>query len=193
MPAQHGGECPPAPSAGSKVVGATTAPRRCFVALWPDAASGERLAALALALRAGFPQARAVDRCQLHLTLAFIGALDAARAQQIAGGLRELTAPPCLWTIDRVDRFEGARVAWAGGPAPAALTDLVRRVEALLEARHVGFDRRPYQPHVTLLRNLPRRCDGLARAVEPAVAWIVRNPVLLQSAGGRYLEVDAGD
>ncbi|MDZ7653158.1 MAG: RNA 2',3'-cyclic phosphodiesterase [Burkholderiaceae bacterium] len=164
---------------------------RCFVALWPDPQAAARLDAIARELAGTYPQARPVPRANLHLTLAFIGALATGRAQGVAARLQTLDATPITWMVDRIDRFDGPRVAWAGGPAPAALTDLVQRVQALLDAAGVPFDRRPYLPHVTLLRHLPPGTTGLARVLTPPIAWRAGRAVLLQSAFGRYVEVAA--
>jgi 2'-5' RNA ligase len=163
---------------------------RCFVGCWPDAESAARLDALGRELHGEFPRSRPVPRHKLHLTLAFIGDLQAARAARLAAALRALALAPCTWTIDRIDCFAGARVAWAGGATTAALAELVRAIEALLRDEGVDFDRRPYRPHVTLLRDLPRNSTRLARPVAPVIDWIVRQPVLVQSSQGRYLEVE---
>ncbi len=163
---------------------------RCFVGCWPDPESAARLDALGRELHGEFPRSRPVPHHKLHLTLAFIGDLHAARAARLSAALRALALAPCAWTIDRIDCFAGARVAWAGGATPAALAERVRAIEALLRDEGVDFDRRPYRPHVTLLRDLPRNSTRIARPVAPVIDWIVQRPVLVQSSQGRYLEVE---
>lgn len=167
----------------------TAAPLRCFVGLWPDAEAADRLAALANALGREYPQARRIARANLHLTLAFIGDLAGDAAQRVALQLRALPVVAFAWTIDAVGSFAGPRVAWAGGPTPPALQALVDTVRALLTAEQVRFDRRPFVPHVTLVRHLPRSAAGLARPIEPPIAWQAGAPVLLRSLAGRYEEV----
>lgn len=168
---------------------------RCFVALQPDETARERLDRLAREEHARFPSARRMRRENLHLTLAFVGALDAGRAGQLAAALAAEPASPFDWSLDEVGAFAGARVLWAGG-ADARLDALAARARALLDALGVRFDRRPFVAHVTLLRELPREAaSDAARAVEPPVVWHAGAPVLLESRPGsdavRYLPVAA--
>ena len=163
--------------------------QRCFVGVWPQQAAATRLERLALDLGRATPGARPVPRARLHLTLAFIGDLDSARARELAQRLLDLPVTPFAWIIDRIGHFAAARVAWASGPAPAGLQSLVQAVHGVLEASGVRFDRRPYVPHVTLLRDLPRAGGGPTGAIDPPIPWQVGAPRLLHSAGGRYLEV----
>jgi 2'-5' RNA ligase len=167
------------------------APARVFVGLWPDGDAAQRLDDLAKALARDHPQARRVPRANLHLTLAFIGDLAAPRAAALSACLRTLDSEPFTWTLDRIGAFAGARVAWAGGPTAPGLARLVDQVEALLRGAEVDFDRRPYRPHVTLLRQLPRSACGLARPIAPPIPWRGGRALLLQSAAGRYTEVAA--
>lgn len=168
---------------------------RCFVALQPDEAALERLDAVAREAHARFPSARRMRRENLHLTLAFIGALDADRARQVAARLAEEPPAPFEWTLDSIGAFAGARVLWAGG-GDAQLEALATRARALLDELDVRFDRKPFVAHVTLLRDLPRDAAGeAARRIVPPIRWLAGAPVLLESrndAGGvRYLPVTA--
>jgi len=162
--------------------------KRCFVGLWPDATAAEQLASLACALGREYPQARHVVRENLHLTLAFIGNLADEPAQRVARRLRTVAVTPFQWTVDRIGSFPGPRVGWAGGATPPALQALVAAVQVLLDDEHVPFDRRPFVPHVTLLRHLPRAA-ALARPISPPILWQAGTPVLLQSEAGRYKQI----
>ena len=168
---------------------------RCFVALQPDEAARERLDRLAREEHARFPSARRMRRENLHLTLAFVGALDGGRARRLAAALAAEPAAPFDWTLDAVGAFAAARVLWAGGADPR-LDSLAARARALLDALGVRFDRRPFVAHVTLLRELPREAArDAARAIEPPVVWRAGAPVLLESrpepGAVRYLPVAA--
>lgn len=168
---------------------------RCFVALQPDQAALDRLDQLACEQQARFPSARRMRRENLHLTLAFIGALDADRARQVAARLAAEPTAPVEWSLDSVGAFAAARVLWVGGN-DARLEALAARSRRLLDDLGVPFDRKPFVAHVTLLRNVPREAAREAiRRLEPPIAWHAGPPVLLESSAGaegiRYLPVRA--
>jgi 2'-5' RNA ligase len=172
---------------------------RCFVALQPDAAALERLDGLAAEQHARLPAARRMRRENLHLTLAFIGPLDPLRARRLAARLAAEAPTPFDWSLATLGAFAGARVLWVGG-ADARLDALAARARALLDALGVGYDRKPFVAHVTLLRNVPREAGRVAeQRVEPPILWHAAAPVLLESrpepGGVRYLPVaaEAGD
>lgn len=162
---------------------------RCFVGLWPDPTAAAQLDALAATLSAEFPPARRVPRDRLHLTLAFIGDLEPTVAARLAARVHGVPTEPFEWHLTEVGRFDRARVAWAGGCTAPALAHLAAAVHGLLDREGVAYDRRPYRPHVTLLRSLPRQSAGLERALVPPIAWMASAPRLLCSSGGRYVEV----
>lgn len=155
---------------------------RCFVALWPDDAARERLAAIAREQQRRFARARAMRAENLHLTLAFIGELDETRAAKVAAALDALPFESFAWTLDAVGAFERAHVLWAAGPDCAPLAVLAQRVRALLDELHVRYDRKPFVAHVTLLRDLARADARRAAApIAPPVVWRADRPQLLQS------------
>jgi 2'-5' RNA ligase len=166
---------------------------RCFVALQPDEAALERLDRLAGEQCERFPSARRMRRENLHLTLAFIGALEADAARAVAARLAAEPAVPFEWSLDAIGAFAGARVLWVGGTDPR-LDVLATRSRDLLDELGVPFDRKPFVAHVTLLRNVPRAAAReIAAAVAPPILWRAGTPVLLESKAGdqgvRYLPV----
>lgn len=180
-------------SRNTPAVAETHTTLRCFVALQPDAAACDRLDELARAQHSLFPHARRMRRDNLHLTVAFIGALDAALARRVAQQLATQTVEPFDWALADVGVFERARVLWVGG-ADRRLDALAARVRQLLDAVDVGYDGKPFVAHVTLLRKLSRAATrSAALSIEPPIAWRVAAPVLLQSTtdrdGTRYTPV----
>lgn len=166
---------------------------RCFIALQPDEAARLRLDELAAEQQRHWPAARRMRAENLHLTLAFIGALEAARARQVAARLAALRFDPFDWTLDTVGSFGRARVLWAGG-SDARLDALASQARRLLDDLDISYDRKPFVAHVTLLRKLPRAAaQEPPRRIAPPIPWRAQPPVLLESraeAGGtRYVPV----
>jgi 2'-5' RNA ligase len=168
---------------------------RCFVALWPDAAARDAIARMTARAQARHPAARPMRAENLHLTLAFIGSLPQTEVRALQPRVDDLPVVPFTWTLDRVGVFRGAQVLWLGGGPCAALEELAAAVRALLDRAAVGYDRKPFVPHVTLLRKLPRTAALDAGALVAAIRWPVRKVRLVVSTpapdGPRYRDAAA--
>ena len=141
---------------------------RLFVAVALDDAARRACADVAERLRAkGFP-GRFVAPENYHVTIAFLGGVEADRIDDVIGALRR-TAPalhPFALPLDAVGAFPNSkrpRVAWTGPASPVhSFGTLSGVVRAELAAHSFTFD--PHaEPHVTIARS-----DGLAPL--PAVA-----------------------
>jgi 2'-5' RNA ligase len=163
--------------------------QRVFVALWPPPETRERLESLSGRLHALAPRARRLRGERLHLTLAFIGALETPRVVELARRLSSLGTREFDWTLDHTGYFARARVVWAGGPALPQLEALAAEVRALLDALAIAYDRKPFVPHVTLLRDVIAWPPGAAPLSQP-IAWRCDRPMLVRSEpGGGYVNV----
>ncbi|MCX8004589.1 MAG: RNA 2',3'-cyclic phosphodiesterase [Burkholderiaceae bacterium] len=161
--------------------GAAGTPWRVFVALWPPEPVRCELARLGRRLQERAPRARLVPSERLHLTLAFIGALAPASALALARALRCLDAEPFDWPLDRIGHFARARVVWAGGEPIEPLLACAERVRGLLQRVEVPFDRRPFVPHVTLLRNVARWHHDARHERIDTIVWRCERPLLVRS------------
>jgi len=164
---------------------------RCFVAAWPSAATRRELAALIETLRPALPEARAMQPRNLHLTLAFIGELDAIRAADAARACA--AASGFSWSIAATGAFARARVAWAGGASNPAVEAAARAARAALDALGVAYDRKPFVPHVTLFRDVHRYVGGtLSRAIDWGTEHIALYAAAHDEAGPVYRRVATG-
>lgn len=176
-----GGELNPAPPPTHRI----------FLAFTPGDEVRERLDALAGRCRddAG---GRCIPADKLHLTLLFVGQARDAQVEAVAALAAESPAPAALLSLDRVGFWERGGIVWAGSrvcPAPlsAWVADLHGR------AKRMGFsvERRPFEPHVTLLRHARRR-PRLRVEVFP---WRLERLSLYESrvssAGSEYAELRA--
>lgn len=156
------------------------AARRVFFALWPSEQVRARLHEFATGLHAA-TGGQPVARGNLHQTLVFVGDVAAERVGALVALGATLEVPPFVVELGTVGYWRHNRIVWAAPlAAPQPLLDLVCDLEARLAAADVPFDRRPYKPHVTLLR------DAGKPAVMPALrlSWPVAGFALVASTGG---------
>ena len=100
------------------------------------------------------PRARIVDGDSLHLTLAFLGAIEASVLEEVHDALSGLRAPGFQMKIERLGCFGRARprALWAGVVPDPALKHLQSKVSAAVRAAGTDLPRRRFVPHVTLAR-----------------------------------------
>ena len=138
-------------------------------------------------------QGRPAPSLNLHVTVAFIGEVDAERidALRAIGALVAPNVPPFVLTLDRAGTFRGTGIAWAGASSPPPpLVELAQSLADALAAHGFPSDRRAFSPHVTLARRC--KAPGLAVLAMP-VAWAVTRLALDVSEPGyaapRYREL----
>ncbi|MBX9813867.1 MAG: 2'-5' RNA ligase [Proteobacteria bacterium SG_bin5] len=156
---------------------------RLFVALRPPPAIRARLSEL----MAGIPDARWQSDAQLHLTLRYIGEVDARMADDVLLALGQLRGAAPEVALAGVGRFGGERAGdalWAGVAPAAPLALLHKKVDQALARIGLPREGRAYLPHITIAR-LPRRASApaveafLARHAGLASAPFVMDALLL--------------
>jgi 2'-5' RNA ligase len=156
----------------------------------PDAARDE-LGRTATAVRERVGDAAWVPVENMHLTLAFLGAVDEQRVGEVSSALGRSVegiadVPAHLDGVGAFPSARRARVLWAGLSDPVGgLAGLAESVLSSLEG--VGFprERRAFHPHVTLARLRQPRAVSLD-GLEPApIALVVDRIVLYESRLGR--------
>jgi 2'-5' RNA ligase len=139
---------------------------RLFAAIRPPAEVRETLRATMGAV----PGARWLSDDQLHLTLAFLGEVDARDGDALVDRLEAVRCAPIALGIDGVGHFErkGAPVAlWARVVPDEALARLQKRVALACRRAGIAPDARKFLPHVTLAR--------LGRSAGPIGRWLVEH------------------
>jgi len=164
-------EGPPAPAAALH-----ESHRRLFFALWPDESMREAMAqavheATRALLESGTGRGgRPVPTGNLHVTLAFLGAVPQRRLPELAELAREaarlprsgaaITGPPASpleLAFDRIEYWRDARLLCAlPAEVPAPVAALARSLQELLVARGFAPDLKPFRPHVTVMRKVVR-------------------------------------
>ena len=161
---------------------------RLFFALWPPADTAHALAEWASEVQQ-VSGGRASAEETIHLTLAFLGEADPARAREAARavGGRRFQMP-----IDAAQYWRHNRIVWVG-PAqmPAELQALVHELHHALKQNGFVPEARPFAAHISLIRkaNPPGSIPPL-----PAVAWPADEYLLVRSVstgrGSRYEPVE---
>jgi 2'-5' RNA ligase len=135
---------------------------RLFFALWP---ASDLQATLAVWAKQAAGRGRAMRRENLHLTLAFLGATEAALVPDLIALAAGVRFAPIRLPLDRVGYWKHNRIIWCGArEEPQALAVLVEELRARLDAAGIRYDPKPFVSHVTLVRD--------ASGLPAAPAWI---------------------
>lgn len=174
---------------------------RLFIAVQLPPELTDRAAAL---LPLALPAVRRVQPELMHITLAFLGWTPDAQLDATGDAARAAAAGHRAFALafGAAGRFPVSgrpRVVWLGVTAGAdALTALAGSVTEQLRSRELGFDDRPFSPHLTLARVREEATGSEARTVAAAVdtlevpdlrTWVDRIAVVesvLSPTGPRY-------
>lgn len=89
----------------------------------------------------------------LHLTLAFLGDVPLSRIAQLKTLAAQIEFSPFDLRFDFADRWAHNDIVWLGCSAPPhALVELASDLRETLEKAGYTLEKRPFQPHLTLLR-----------------------------------------
>jgi len=124
---------------------------RLFVALTPAPEICTKLSGLGKTIGG----ARPIPDDQVHLTLRFIGEVEANTFHDIRTRLRELKSPPLRLTVEGTGHFPprgNPKVIWAGVRPAGDVMILRNRVNNVLSRCGIEPERRKFHPHFTLAR-----------------------------------------
>lgn len=151
---------------------------RLFLALWPDQAVCDALHRLACALHQQFG-GKPVPQANLHLTLAFLGAVSTETRRQLEHSVCVNDIPAFALTLDALGFLLRPQVVWVGcRETPEGLVAMVSRIRETLQAFPVAHETRPYLTHITLLKKV--KTAASFPQFEP-INWTVRRIVLVKS------------
>jgi len=161
---------------------------RVFFALWPDEAVRRALQQAGRALHLQL-SGRLTRAPSIHMTLLFLGEVEEARLDALRGCASSVKPGSFSMSLDRAACWRHNRIAWVGPTVtPPALEDAVTRLRAAVGQAGFDFDRKPFAPHVTLVRNAA--CRPMEEAIAP-IEWAVSGFVLVRSrldASGSHYE-----
>jgi 2'-5' RNA ligase len=158
---------------------------RLFFALWPPPDTAQALAAWAREVQqhAG---GRATAEETIHLTLAFLGEADPAKA--IAAAQRVRAARFDL-PVDTSQYWKHNKIVWVGPRTmPPPLQDLATQLHQALAEDAFTLEKRAFAAHITLLRKASLPPQSLP--VLPPLRWPAHEFALVRStpsgSGSRY-------
>ena len=94
-----------------------------------------------------------VPAANFHLTLAFLGTIEARQHEVLVSALETIQLPPIALNLDTTGWWAGPKIVFcAPTQVPDSLRQLVRQVKKAARSAGIQTDQRPYQPHVTLVR-----------------------------------------
>jgi 2'-5' RNA ligase len=161
--------------------------QRLFFALWPPIELSRELYQLAgNALQGG--AGRRVLPENIHLTLAFLGSVDASFRVCAEEAAMAIRATPFTLMLEQTGHWLKSGILWAGPrQTPPPLLQLVRELNTGLAGCGYEAEQRPYAAHLTLARIAQPRQDG--HSIEPR-SWEINRFHLVQSHtyadGARY-------
>ena len=153
-------------------------PVRLFFALWPDSAVRDAFfkTGQKLSRHCG---GRRTRRENIHLTLAFLGAVEPERLEGVIAVADKIRLSAFTLAFNRLGWWQQNQVAWAApSETPRPLMELFKELQIGLMQEGFKFDERRFLPHVTLLRN--SSCPA-ALLESAALSWAVNDFALVRS------------
>ncbi len=155
---------------------------RLFFALCPDEATRDAIYRASRNLAQG-SGGRVIPPEQFHITLAFLGSVQAELEPRVAalaeGTASEVAAAPFSFELDELGFWPSSKVIWYGcSHTPEALRSLAMELRRRLHSASLPPDPGKFTPHVTLARWV-RKAGPFAPAAR--ISWEAREFVLIRS------------
>lgn len=159
---------------------------RLFFALRPDDETRQALTRLTQAIDA--KKLKWVQAHNLHVTLVFLGSVDANTESLIKQAAADISAEPFTLTFDTLSHWSKPKILCltCRQPVPEAAMMLASKLEAAAATYGLHIDTKPYTPHITLAR----QARYLPDAKFAPIIWHAEAFCLMQSCseadGTRY-------
>jgi len=129
---------------------------RLFIAINFTNETRAQLLALCDELRSKSERGRYSLPENLHLTLAFLGECNDKQTTAVKSVLDSVNFEPFDITVDCIGRFkrDGGDIWWAGVRESKVLSELQRDLTSGLCSQGFNLDKRNYNPHITLAREV---------------------------------------
>ncbi|MEE8586652.1 MAG: RNA 2',3'-cyclic phosphodiesterase [Acidobacteriota bacterium] len=176
---------------------------RCFIAVQLPPAVIQYLKLISTQLRGLDLQGRFVPPESVHLTLKFLGNIEESRVDRLGERIEQCCQQSQAFELEAgslgvFPHSKRPRVAWVGLGASRELSELHRCTEGSLAQEGFEPDKRPFHPHLTLLRlksqrNVARLASLINRTERQSLKFRVEEVHLFQSLlhpdGARHLKL----
>lgn len=129
---------------------------RLFIALLPDKETVAALKDIQRQFRARGVRGGYTKEENLHITLAFIG--EYAEPAKVLSVMRSVPFSASSVSLDRVGSF--GDLYYAGLDVSGGLKEYAARLRRALDENGIPYDKKPFRPHITLLRRADRQPGG---------------------------------
>lgn len=121
---------------------------RLFIAIPFEPPVLDAMAAVQTSFKSSGVRGNYTVRENLHLTLAFLGEVRDPRP--VIGVLERVPLPESIIKIEKPELFRDILVS--SFHVSSSLREYVRNLRKALDASGIDYDRKPFRPHVTLVR-----------------------------------------
>ena len=147
---------------------------RLFIALAPSPDFKATLVKLQEQLKEAGVEGRYITPSNLHMTLAFIGEWP-----ENVTHLLPVIDRPFTITLSHLSVFPRTKVLWAGVNTSKELDNLAECVRKRLDEAGIPYDRKSFNPHITLTRKPANANEEVLAAIRLAPATMTVHEVCL--------------
>lgn len=98
---------------------------------------------------------RPVPTANFHITLCFLGTITPRQLEAVSEQLEAVTSPPFDLQLDNTGYWSGPKIFFVGpSEIPSSLAQLADKTSSAARQANITTEKRDYQPHVTLIRNV---------------------------------------
>lgn len=152
---------------------------RLFFALWPGP-EWQRAYHAAVKRQLQHAHGRWIPAGSIHITLVFLGPLARAQRECLEAAADRIRIAPFVLELTRAVSRPRNKMIWTLPPAtPAALIALARQLREAQSQCGMEPERRPFVPHLTLLRNVARPIE--TQSLDALPDWPIGSFALMRS------------
>lgn len=150
--------------------------KRLFFALWPSDDSRKKIATFKQSIHAN--NLKKVKADNLHVTLVFLGNVDAKSEQQLRKSVKTIRSQPFLLRFNQLAFWQKPRIlCLVTEQYDLQLSILVNALKKSAEQCGIKTEDRPYRPHITLAR----KARATINTEVPLIEWQAQSFCLVES------------